>query len=238
MKDRLVLVTGCARSGTLFISEALRAVGLKVGHEYVDEHGTASHFFGPLCRLEYPVLKSKPPKGRCIHVGEQRTDFAFLHVFHQVRHPLKVISSLRWTGVRADHLLAATGLDTRSAAPAHRALVYWVEWNELIEKQGAVRYRIEQIGSFFPQMTAALGLGERALPEIPKDTHTERRWEQPYSVISRDPKTGKKSPFVPTRDRKRLVEATPDFTWADLARIDAAYVKRARVLAERYGYSE
>ena len=233
---RLVLVTGCARSGTLFMSKVLQSLGLKVGHEYVDDHGTASHFFAAKCKLDYPVISSKHPKGRCIHVNEQREDFVFDHVFHQIRNPLKTISSLRWTGVRADHMRAATQLDVKKAVSAHRALVYWVEWNLLAEAQATRQYRIEDIDKVFPELASSLGLGAVPLPDIPKDTHTERRWEQPYSVISTDPKTGEKSPFVPTSVRKRVVEATPELTWADLEKIDPEYTKRAKQLAEKYGY--
>jgi hypothetical protein len=81
------VVTGCARSGTTYISAVLSGLGLRCGHEVV---------FGPRTRA-------------FTGFGEQHGDCSWLAapflgqtgdalVFHQVRHPLKVVRSL--LGVR------------------------------------------------------------------------------------------------------------------------------------------
>ena len=80
-------VTGCARSGTTYISAVLGGLGLRCGHEVVfgprtrsftgfgDQHGDCSWLAAPFLDQTGDAL-----------------------VFHQVRHPLKVVRSL--LGVR------------------------------------------------------------------------------------------------------------------------------------------
>jgi hypothetical protein len=230
---KLLLVTGAARSGTLYTATALQAIGVRVGHEYTDVDGTVSHFFA--ADLEkHPNAPSKAPKGRCIHVGERRRDFAFDHIWHQTRHPLRVISSLRFTGVRRRDLLEACGVDVRSSGPTYRALRYWIEWTALADEQAEWRYRIEDIEAVWPEMLDRLGRWPVPLPPVPRDTHTERRWEQPFTMFAED-ESGKKEQ-IPVKVKRQLVTSTPDLTWAALEKAFPEETLQARRLAAVYGY--
>lgn len=62
-----IFICGCPRSGTVYITEILKVLGYKVGHEHIGEDGTVGYHL--------TVIKPK-------------------NCFHQVRHPLAQIASM------------------------------------------------------------------------------------------------------------------------------------------------
>ena len=237
MKRRLVRIAAAARSGTLYIAGVLRRVGLKVGHEYVGEAGTSSHFFVS-SRIPYPVLKSKSPPGRCVHVGERPQDFSFDHVFHQVRHPLKVVDSLRWTGVNRAMLAACNIADMHTRDSLSRAVRYCYGWNLLCESQAEWMYRIEDIDVVFPEMCNRLGIEPRPVPSVSRTTHHSRRWLNPmYATNVYATKGEGKSARIPYPDKRRIVEASPCVSWGDMERAEPEYTPHLKAMAVRYGYA-
>src|SRR5271169_6495414 len=83
--ERNLLITGCARSGTGYISLFLQKCGMEIGHENTKNDGVASWI---MCTNAKHV-----PWG-----VDSRRRIKFAHIFHQVRHPLKVISSCQTEG--------------------------------------------------------------------------------------------------------------------------------------------
>lgn len=79
--EYFLLVTGCAASGTTYISKLLRESGLEIGHENFLKDGISSWYMAV-------DSENKPP------YGPSSKGLYFKHVFHQVRNPLDVISSL------------------------------------------------------------------------------------------------------------------------------------------------
>lgn len=231
VQRRKLLVTAVPRSGTKYTAKVLNAVGLRVGHEYVDEDGTVSYLFASNAPGHAISIS---PNERRVHVRcGRRRDYAFEHVWHQVRHPLAVLSSLRYVNVRWQDMLDGVGVDVRGLGRTHRALLMWCEWNLLIEEQApSLRYRIEEIDTVWPAMLSALGLPSVPLPNVPKDTHTELRWTTPFGVLD------EKARPVPMQVRREFVRKTPPLDWKTLERVYPAEALRARRLAERYGYSE
>lgn len=206
MTNRKLLITGCARSGTLYIATTLRAAGLKVGHAFVDDDGTVSHWWAsPTVRC--PVLPRKEPIGRCAHVNERRGEFDFEHVWHQVRNPLDVIASASQYGMPWSELFRALLLPPPRPMqhPLVTAMRYFVEWSAICEEQAQWRYRIEDIDAAFPEMCSRLGLPAQPLAPVPRDMNADRT--PPRSV-----------------------------TYDELTRLDAEYAARLRTIAMRYGY--
>jgi hypothetical protein len=81
------VVTGCARSGTTYIAAVLSGLGLRCGHEVV---------FGPRSRS---FAGFGDQHGDCSWLAAPfLSETAGAIVFHQVRHPVKVVRSL--LGVR------------------------------------------------------------------------------------------------------------------------------------------
>ncbi|MCB0909178.1 MAG: hypothetical protein KDB63_18895 [Nocardioidaceae bacterium] len=84
---RPFVVTGCARSGTTYMAALLSGIGLRVGHEVV---------FGPRTRRFEGWQGQHGDSSWLAAPFLDQIDDAL--VFHQVRHPLKVVKSL--VGVR------------------------------------------------------------------------------------------------------------------------------------------
>src|SRR5690242_2679693 len=81
------VVTGCARSGTTYMSALLSGLGLRIGHEVV---------FGPRTR-SFDGWQGQHGDSSWL-AAPFLGDLGDAPVFHQVRHPLKVVRSL--VGVR------------------------------------------------------------------------------------------------------------------------------------------
>ena len=126
---REFLVVSVGRSGTKYVAFLLRSLGLDVGHESAGAHGIVSWYLA----ADADSVPHGPPS----------TQFVFGHVFHQVRHPLRVIPSLMslrpetWSFV-ARH----TGCAPEDPLPV-RCAKLWLHWNELAEAKAEWRYRIE-----------------------------------------------------------------------------------------------
>lgn len=84
-KDTKLLITGAPRSGTYFTARLLFNLGLDIRHEHLDTHGTVSS----------------------VHLLDTS---GFTKVVHQIREPLKTISSLH----KIDWLAQELWLDQRS----------------------------------------------------------------------------------------------------------------------------
>ena len=108
-----ILITGCARSGTTYITNLLNVIGLKVGHEILRENGLVSWY-----NVDQPVYVYKnnietisPKNSKKYHYGvhnrqpnnkkvsdhintifDNGWNEVYDFIIHQVRHPLKVIS--------------------------------------------------------------------------------------------------------------------------------------------------
>jgi len=234
---RALFVTGCARSGTLYVAKALRELGVRVGHEYVDVDGTVSHFFAS-GSISYPNDSSKSPSGRCIHVGEHPSQFVFDRTYHLMRHPLKTIDSLRWTGVSSSALRACGIFVPPGDAKIARAVRYWYGWNKLCEKLTDQKVRIEDINAN-PALLCKIAQvpmpDDLWKPAAPTDTHHNRRWQNPRQILAK-PERGSKVQ-VPSPDIRRLVQMAAPTTWEDVAKADPDYCAKVRALAEEYGYT-
>jgi len=93
-----------------------------------------------------------------------------------------------------------------------RSMLFWVAWNELIEKTGeaALCFRVEDVDARWPEMCDRLGIPYKPISsKIPRD----------YGACQ---ETGP----------RRLVPLNFD----DMEAIDLETAKRVREMAERYGY--
>lgn len=130
-------IVGTGRSGSGFISSALRAAGVDCGHE---------EWWGP-----------GPTPGRAGLDGDSSwLAVPFLEAFdgpvlHQVRDPLAVVRSLVGIRMFSDavhgafrwfmfaHLPGLTGDDVTDA------MRWYVEWNRRCEESATMRYRVEDV---------------------------------------------------------------------------------------------
>lgn len=194
----MLLVTGCGRSGTHYTSELLKRLGLDVPHERVGRNGAAS----------WKHIVS----GTFVYVGKRREveidSRGFTRVLHQVRHPLKVISSMQTFSASTWQFMAKFIELDLAAPPVRRAMQAWVGWNRLIEPRARWRFQIEQLAAQFDRFCTEAGVPVQPLPEVPpaaKDSRTDR-----FAAVG----------------------------WEDLAALDAGWAEAVRELALEYGYGD
>lgn len=117
-----ILITGCGRSGTKFTSHLIKNLGLNVKHEKPGKNGTIDWHLAP-------ILKN-------IH-----SDFNV--ILHQVRHPIKVISSMQNTN--SWKYIEKFLPQTKNKDIIHRSMIYWFKWNQMVEPYAHFRYQLEEI---------------------------------------------------------------------------------------------
>lgn len=85
-QDRKIMVIGCGRSGTTFTSKIFKTHNIKIGHERLDNDGISSWY-----------LVSDQDE---VFLGPSFNQIKNLNmpIVHQVRHPLKSISSMQAIG--------------------------------------------------------------------------------------------------------------------------------------------
>jgi hypothetical protein len=122
-----VIVIGCPRSGTTFMKRLLSDLGMSVGHGSFYPDGT----------VDWEIVHVFPAM-----------DLSGFEVLHQVRHPLKAISSIH-THREECRKRFRRYIDVEGAKPCslEEDMVFWVKWNELCEKYANWRYRVEDINS-------------------------------------------------------------------------------------------
>ncbi len=196
---KLLLITGCARSGTSYIMKVLKKSGLIVGHESVRRDGVSSWLMA--------VDAKEVPE------GEPRSGLVFEHVFHQVRHPLKVISSLHSThrpeNIVWEYIIEHTPEIDLEDPHIVKCAKYWYYWNLKAEQEAEWTYKIEEIDLLWDEFGRRLGkkIDRDGLDSTPKDANS-------------------------------LGAHLCDFTWADLKeQIDPDLFGDIQELAGKYGYS-
>lgn len=109
-RKRLILVSGCARSGTHLYADLLQSLGLDVGHEWFEQHGLVCHLSG----------------------GHRNASLYQLRIM-LARNPLGVIRSchsMRWRTWR--QIGNFLDRDMFAIPMLRRTMLYWVEWNKLL----------------------------------------------------------------------------------------------------------
>lgn len=195
-KEKTLLVVGCARSGTAYIAEVLKTSGINVGHERMDQDGVSSW-----------ALAANPP------FKKRRVDprkYHFAHTFHQVRHPLKTISSVYFEQDRHSWNYIMDFVPEIKLQDSHlvKCAKYWYYWNLMAEKMAEWTYRVEDIDKVWDEFGTRIGKGlsPNALE------HTQKT--------------------VNKRESKKY-----DFTWEDLSsELDPDLLENIKKLARRYGY--
>ena len=193
---RDLLITGCARSGTGYISHLLQACKMEIGHEITQSHGVSSWI---MCT-------------RAKHVPwavDSRRRINFSHIFHQVRHPLKVISSVQTEGEPSWKYILKYIPEIKKEDPRIvKCAKYWYYWNLKAEQQAEWTYQVEKIEQVWDEFCLRLGrkLDRSQLKTVPHNINARSHAE---------------------------------FTWEDLrAQLDPDLFYNIQQLAQRYGYRD
>lgn len=197
-----LLITGCGRSGTYYISSILQNVGLDVRHEKPGALGMVSWFN---VVEDFPGFNERI----CPH-NTYRT------IFHQVRHPLKVIRSW-WM------------LDDPAQRPGLQKYVgyekdlpreikwgrYWLYWNQRAETLAEWTYQVEALPAVLSEFCDRLGLSAMGFDRTKK-------------VVEQTPHN------LNTNHNARR---SPEITFERIRNLDPVLCEQIREQANRYGYS-
>jgi len=140
-----LIVTGCPRSGTMFMSRLLSQGGISCNHEFfygMPGQATAkSRAIAEASWLAVPFL------------GRDKKEWG-AKVIHIVRNPLKQMSSLAHMHVFEEHAFRANPYsmfkelhlpNLRRHRLLDRYIYFWVRWNDSIIKHADFTYRLEDI---------------------------------------------------------------------------------------------
>ena len=218
MKKKL-LVTGCGRSGTLYITSYLQKLGLDVRHEepvppngVMGKDGMVSWFMA--------ADDPNPP------MGPGRSHYEFEYVLHLVRHPLKVIASVAQFIFKLDiksykYIKKHCRFDhwpTFSPTLEKELLIklateYWLCWNKITNSIATHRARIEFLDEDIFPLLDVLSLTSNI--EVTNDI--------PKTVNSRS---------------KHIDDEIWSLSWAQLHEIEPDLFDKVKVLAKEYGYND
>lgn len=159
VEEKFLLVTGCARSGTVFTTHLLIECGLHVGHETPQQDGVVSWFM---------AVDDGPN-----FCGPGALDYHFQHTLHQVRDPLQVMSSVYVTQgyLTWDYVIRHIPQIHWSDPLIVKCAKYWYYWNLAAEKKANWTYRIEDLENQWDVLEKTLGmpLDKTAFKRVPKN---------------------------------------------------------------------
>jgi hypothetical protein len=137
---------------------------------------------------------------------------AFTHVFHQVRDPIKVISSNHINNEHAWAHILKYCPECQDDNLTIQCAKFWVAWNKRAEEISNYRYKIEEFSDYFTEFCQLIGVE----PDIgaletknDKDIDSRVDWEK-YK----------------------------DITWDDLYSLNRSIADEVWDLAKSYGYSK
>lgn len=141
-----IFIATAARSGSMYTTRVLHALGLNIGHECVADDGSVGYHLA--------VIKPK-------------------NCFHQVRHPIKQISSM--------HAHQSWGFGNDVVDVDGRGLKgcmqYWLKYNVLLEEFCVWRYQIEQFPDVWDEFLERIGYIPTPLPDVPTDTNARNKFK-------------------------------------------------------------
>lgn len=191
---KLLLITGCARSGTTYITAVLRHCGLDILHENAGRHGTVSWL---MATRDYHTP-----------YGPAYFNFHFKHIFHQVRNPLKAMSSFTTESPQAWQFVMKHTPQIKIDDPQIvKCAKYWYYWNQKADKKAEWTYRVEDIENALEEMGNRMGihLDKEAIKKVEKTLFHRNR--------------------------------NVDYSWEDLkANLTPVLYKKVIGMARKYGY--
>ena len=197
-EKKLLLVIGCHASGTHYISKVLENCGLDVKHEGMGKDGCVAWFM------------VKPSLYRKTLVGSHGD---FSHIFHQIRHPLKVITSIYLTHHRNSLKYIQKKIPEMNSTDSRlvTAAKIWYYWNVEAARVAEWTYRVEDLPDIWDEFQKRLG----------KDLDKKL-------ILAASQREGSR--------RDRFEEY---LTWEELNQeLDPELYSKIRSLAAEYGYIE
>ena len=148
-KPGYVFIAGCPKSATHYIAEVFQRVDQDVRHEAFGERGIAAFHIIP-------------------HLSQRQHGL----ILHQVRDPLKTISSMQTIENSWTYITYYTGI-TREGGLLHANMRLWHRLNSEIEKHDHKRYRIEDIDLEWPKICDMCKISVIPIPDVPRNLYSK-----------------------------------------------------------------
>ena len=188
----MFLITAYPRSGTLYTAELLSKCGLSVAHENIATDGCVSWLHVAHGTWLYNIKKHH-----------------FDVVLHQVRDPLKVISSAMTLGDYSFDYMYRHIKPVIHKPRLKMVMHTWIQWNEIIEKKTNFVFQVEKAVELLPLIFEKIN--------IPLNVDT-LHFDVPVNINT----------------RKGDYE---EFSWEDIYNTDFDMAKTITHMAKKYGYN-
>jgi len=209
------LITGCGSSGTRYTATVFNQLGLNVPHERQGGRDGVSCWYAGIPDAVFTPQQaglrySLPPFKA--HTWKNMPEGREVKVLHQVRNPLKVISTVqRYSKSSWQFIYRALNWEIEPDMPLTlRCMKYWYLWNLEVEKIADFRYQVEQFEEAWPTICALI---ER--PRLKRYLGSVKRVSKAVNS-----KTHRYKPF----------------TWMDLKAQDGQLTNAIMHLGKEYGY--
>jgi len=150
-KDNWIICSGCSRSGSMYMSRTMNAIGFKVGHQRYRKDGISSGVMAPCIFPEGTV------------------------VLHQIRHPVDNIRSL--APIYMPNIAKYAGRFipiADSDSPLLIAMKYWYYWNKMAEERGYFIFALEDMADAWDDICNLLGIWQ-PFPALQTNIHINKR---------------------------------------------------------------
>lgn len=158
----MIIVVGCPRSGTFFISRLFAEHGFDVGHETWGRDGTSCWQLAADDDF-WRRFDQCPSELRTAHPA-----------VHQVRNPLDVIGSL-FTIAESSFDQLSKAMPSAPTNTLHRAMMAWLYWNRLAQRRASYTYRVENIEAEFSELCRRAGFKTTLKPNFTTSKQTNSR---------------------------------------------------------------
>lgn len=223
-----LLVTGCPRSGTKYVSHLLTELGREIGHEKMGRHGISSWCMA--------VQAQKAPWGPA-----REEHHTFEVILHQVRNPAFVIPSMSTLKDQSWEFIYAHTPCDRMEPLLLRSAKLWYHWNLHAQSIAHWRYRIEQLEDVFSEFCGRAGVRpDRAVLKRVGVNINSRAFEGLPGMfkwvcdrIGREPPAFHRNRFV----NRAVYQRAHPFDWSVLRVLDRDVFEQVMSLANAYGYT-
>lgn len=171
MNPKRSLITGCGRSGTLFTTQLLQALGYDARHERSGGQGTVCWYCCQLltkninriagvtrCGCHYPgITIDHRGEAICSTPGNTMSTIYDL-VMHQTRSPLEVIASIQTLTEGSINYIRNKIIRSDTQDLVLLAARYWIDWNRAAERMSDYSYRVEDMDYVLPDICEQIGI--------------------------------------------------------------------------------
>ena len=145
----MFVITGTGRAGTTHMAMTLREAGIMAAHEGWGDDGYVG----------WPYLLK--PVSRREHTADV--------ILHQLRHPLKVIASMKTASGSTWKQYEATGVvESAASGLLQRCAECYIRLTDRADAIASWRFQIEQLPEVWDELVRRLGFSSRSQPEVSK----------------------------------------------------------------------